>query len=133
MTEATVLDEQRPGQFAEATKVDSVSEGHIDLWPIVLAGGEGVRLRPLGRRAFRDDRPKQYARLLGPRSLLGQTLGARASLRAAHSAGGGLGAKQRVTHPFFPCKSYRSRFLAVLMAEANQLGGLLDTFETGRR
>lgn len=41
---------------------------------IVLAGGEGVRLRPLTRWVSGDDRPKQYVRLLGPRSLLGQTL-----------------------------------------------------------
>ncbi|HZS32464.1 MAG TPA: sugar phosphate nucleotidyltransferase [Methylomirabilota bacterium] len=50
-----------------------------NLWAIILAGGEGVRLRPLIRRLFGDDRPKQYARLLGSRSLLGQTV-ARAGL-----------------------------------------------------
>jgi len=45
-----------------------------DVWAIVLAGGEGVRLRPLVRRVFGDDRPKQYAALLGAQSLLCQTL-----------------------------------------------------------
>lgn len=44
------------------------------LWAIVLAGGEGVRLRPLVRRVCGDDRPKQYVPLLGARTLLGQTL-----------------------------------------------------------
>lgn len=44
------------------------------LWAIVLAGGEGVRLRPLARRVSGDDRPKQYVPLLGPRTLLRQTL-----------------------------------------------------------
>jgi mannose-1-phosphate guanylyltransferase len=44
------------------------------LWAIVLAGGEGVRLRPLVRRVCGDDRPKQYVPLLGPRTLLCQTL-----------------------------------------------------------
>jgi mannose-1-phosphate guanylyltransferase len=44
------------------------------LWAVVLAGGEGIRLRPLVRRLFGEDRPKQFARLLGPRSLLGATL-----------------------------------------------------------
>jgi len=44
------------------------------LWAIVLAGGEGVRLRPLARRVCGDDRPKQYVPLLGGRTLLGQTL-----------------------------------------------------------
>ena len=41
---------------------------------VVLAGGEGVRLRPLVRRAFGDERPKQFCPLLGPRTLLRQTL-----------------------------------------------------------
>lgn len=45
-----------------------------NLWAVVLAGGEGVRLRPLIRQVFGDERPKQYAPLLGARSLLGQTL-----------------------------------------------------------
>lgn len=44
------------------------------LWGIVLAGGEGVRLRPLVRRLLGEDRPKQFVKLLGPRSLLRQTL-----------------------------------------------------------
>jgi len=40
----------------------------------VLAGGDGVRLRSLVRRLYDDDRPKQFAALLGSRSLLRQTL-----------------------------------------------------------
>lgn len=44
------------------------------LWAIVLAGGEGVRLRPLTRRLYAEERPKQYAILTGSRSLLRQTL-----------------------------------------------------------
>jgi mannose-1-phosphate guanylyltransferase len=43
-------------------------------WAVILAGGEGMRLRPLVRQVFGADRPKQYVRLLGPRTLLGQTL-----------------------------------------------------------
>ena len=38
-------------------------------WAIVLAGGEGVRLRPLVRQ-----RPKQFAKIVGSKSLLGHTL-----------------------------------------------------------
>jgi mannose-1-phosphate guanylyltransferase len=45
-----------------------------DVWAIVLAGGEGVRLRPLVRRVLGDERPKQYVPLLGERTLLGETL-----------------------------------------------------------
>jgi mannose-1-phosphate guanylyltransferase len=44
------------------------------IWAVVLAGGEGVRLRPLVRRLFGHERPKQYVPLLGPDSLLRQTL-----------------------------------------------------------
>src|SRR5439155_6515730 len=46
----------------------------LQTWAIVLAGGEGRRLRPLVRRLFGDERPKQYVPLLGPSSLLCQTL-----------------------------------------------------------
>ena len=44
------------------------------MWAVVLAGGEGSRLKPLVRRLFGDDRPKQYVPLLGPTSLLRATL-----------------------------------------------------------
>lgn len=44
------------------------------LWAVILAGGDGVRLRPLTRRLCGDDRPKQYATLLDSRSLLRHTL-----------------------------------------------------------
>ena len=45
-----------------------------ELWAVILAGGEGVRLRPLTRVICGDDRPKQYAAVTGSRSLLRQTL-----------------------------------------------------------
>lgn len=44
------------------------------LWAVVLAGGEGVRLRPLVRRVCGDERPKQFCPLLGSRTLLRETL-----------------------------------------------------------
>ena len=53
---------------------ESVADGAGRLWAIVLAGGEGVRLRPLTRRVCGDDRPKQYAALTDARSLLRQSL-----------------------------------------------------------
>jgi mannose-1-phosphate guanylyltransferase len=48
------------------------SAGHC--WAVILAGGEGMRLRPLVRQVLGADRPKQYVRLLGARTLLRQTL-----------------------------------------------------------
>jgi len=43
-------------------------------WAVVLAGGEGIRLRSLTRAIVGDDRPKQYVPLMGADSLLRQTL-----------------------------------------------------------
>src|SRR5262245_43800902 len=51
-----------------------VSRSAGRLWSIVLAGGEGKRLRPLIERIHPDGRPKQFAVLLGSRSLLRHTL-----------------------------------------------------------
>ena len=42
-------------------------------WAVVLAGGEGARLRALTRLVAGDERPKQYCRLLGPHTLLAAT------------------------------------------------------------
>ena len=42
-------------------------------WSVVLAGGDGVRLRALTRFICGDDRPKQFCPLLGERTLLEQT------------------------------------------------------------
>ena len=41
-----------------------------DLWTIVLAGGEGVRLRELTRALHGEELPKQFALIHGGRSLL---------------------------------------------------------------
>ncbi len=48
--------------------------GTPSVWAIVLAGGAGVRLRPLVDRIYGDGRPKQYAALLDSRTLLRHTL-----------------------------------------------------------
>src|SRR6266851_8917825 len=42
-------------------------------WGVILAGGEGVRLRSLTRLVSHDGRPKQFCPLLGGRTLLAQT------------------------------------------------------------
>jgi mannose-1-phosphate guanylyltransferase len=43
-------------------------------WAIVLAGGDGVRLRPYVHARFGDLRPKQYCAFSGSRSMLQHTL-----------------------------------------------------------
>jgi mannose-1-phosphate guanylyltransferase len=42
-------------------------------WSIILAGGDGRRLRAMSRRIEGDDRPKQFCRVLGAEPLLQQT------------------------------------------------------------
>jgi mannose-1-phosphate guanylyltransferase len=68
------MDRHAVAQPQSLDPVESEVTGSSPLWAIVLAGGEGLRLRPLTRLVCGDDRPKQYARLFGSRSLLRQTL-----------------------------------------------------------
>lgn len=42
-------------------------------WGVLLAGGDGIRLRELTRRIAGDSRPKQFCRLIGGESLFRQT------------------------------------------------------------
>jgi mannose-1-phosphate guanylyltransferase len=44
-----------------------------DRWAMILAGGEGTRLRSLTRRISGDERPKQFCPVIGPESLIEQT------------------------------------------------------------
>jgi mannose-1-phosphate guanylyltransferase len=68
MTDRDILT-RKPPQAAKRTQKNAGS-----VWAIVLAGGEGVRLRPLVRQVCGDERPKQYVPLLESRSLLQQTI-----------------------------------------------------------
>src|SRR5579864_1240749 len=43
------------------------------LWAVLLAGGDGVRLRDLTRRISGDSRPKQFCRIIGEQSLFRET------------------------------------------------------------
>ena len=62
-----MVSERERGEGVEAGEPGS-------LWAVVLAGGEGTRLRPLVRHLCGDERPKQFSPLLGARTLLRQTL-----------------------------------------------------------
>ena len=48
--------------------------GRGNRWGVILAGGDGVRLRPLTKLICGDDRPKQFCPLFDGRTLLEQTL-----------------------------------------------------------
>lgn len=43
-------------------------------WVIILAGGEGVRLRDFVKEHFGSDRPKQFSAIIGTRSMLQHTM-----------------------------------------------------------
>src|SRR5260370_40507968 len=49
------------------------SPNHKHHWGVILSGGDGLRLRPLTRLLTGDDRPKQFCRLLGEKTLLAET------------------------------------------------------------
>ena len=42
-------------------------------WAVILAGGDGARLRPLTQLLSGDQRPKQFCRILGHSTLVGET------------------------------------------------------------
>jgi mannose-1-phosphate guanylyltransferase len=46
---------------------------HVERWAVILAGGDGTRLRSFTRSLTGDDRPKQFAPVIGGKTLLDQT------------------------------------------------------------
>jgi mannose-1-phosphate guanylyltransferase len=50
-----------------------LNSDHQNHWGVILAGGEGARLKSLTRFVSGEDTPKQFCRLLGGQSLLAQT------------------------------------------------------------
>src|SRR6266536_2889304 len=50
-----------------------MTSGAIGNWSLILAGGDGTRLRPLTRQIAGDTRPKQFCALVGGETLLEHT------------------------------------------------------------
>lgn len=63
----------RGSQISSATNPEDDKKSG-NLWGIILAGGEGVRVRHLMRRVNGTDLPKQYCAVIGGRSMLQHTL-----------------------------------------------------------
>src|SRR5271169_2599005 len=57
----------------DANRSQKLDSSAVHLWAVLLAGGDGVRLRDLTRRIAGDARPKQFCRIIGEQSLFRET------------------------------------------------------------
>ena len=57
----------------DANRSQKLDSSSVHLWAVLLAGGDGVRLRDLTRRIAGDSRPKQFCRIIGEQSLFRET------------------------------------------------------------
>ena len=62
-----------PDNCVDADRSQKLESSASHLWAVLLAGGDGVRLRDLTRRIAGDSRPKQFCRIIGEQSLFRQT------------------------------------------------------------
>src|SRR5215470_5471976 len=74
------MNTRRPATRRTVSMTDPTNES---FWALVLAGGDGTRLQSLTHLIAGAPIPKQYCRILGPRSLLETTLSRIAPLVSA--------------------------------------------------
>ncbi|HUO62268.1 MAG TPA: sugar phosphate nucleotidyltransferase [Terriglobales bacterium] len=93
-----------------ARRAGTMTRAKASRWAVVLAGGQGMRLRSLIHQVYGDDRPKQFAVLTGTKSLLRQTLDRATLLVPAErtlvvTMAGQMGylAAELRQHPAIPC------------------------------
>lgn len=65
--------ESSQGRQAPAEAAPRVLGPRDDRWVVVLAGGDGTRLRRFTRQVLGTERPKQFCRIIGTRSMLRHT------------------------------------------------------------
>ncbi|HEX7176112.1 MAG TPA: sugar phosphate nucleotidyltransferase [Pyrinomonadaceae bacterium] len=72
-----IMDHLRNGRqssFGESSRAAELpGSRRADRWAVILAGGDGTRLRPLTRLIAGDERPKQFCPVIGDQTLLDQT------------------------------------------------------------
>src|ERR1700730_3575294 len=91
-------------------------------WGVILAGGEGARLRPLTRTLAGDDRPKQFCAILGDATLLE---GTRRSLVLGVAPQRTLGVVTRTQERFYVPALACMRTWAVVVKPENRGAALL--------
>ena len=65
---------ERAASSKAATRVSESNDSRsAHRWAVILAGGEGARLRSLTQAIVGDERPKQFCQILGDETLLDQT------------------------------------------------------------
>ena len=68
-----LVNERQP-VFGESSRAaDLPGPRRADRWAVILAGGDGTRLRSLTRLIAGDERPKQFCPVIGDQTLLDQT------------------------------------------------------------
>lgn len=68
------LEQQRASGKQSAKETGLVSDAREQRWAVILAGGDGTRLRSLTRMISGDERPKQFCPIIGGETLLHQTM-----------------------------------------------------------